>query len=90
MTKVEAPKAEKKTDPQAVVTVDGKEYKFEDLTDEQKTYFAHMQDLSRKINTTRFNLDQLNVGMDRFKDLFVASLKASDSEEEKDKKEDAK
>jgi|TARA_R100000808_G_scaffold11625_3_gene29654 hypothetical protein len=90
MTKVEAPKAEKKTDPQAIITVDDKEYKFEDLTDEQKTYFVHMQDLNRKINTTRFNLDQLNVGMDRFKSLFVESLKASDSESEKDKKEDAK
>ena len=43
-----------------------------------------MQDLARKIQTTQFNLDQLNVGMAKFKDLFVESLK-----DEKDNKEDA-
>ena len=83
MTKVKAPKAEKKTDPNAVITVDDKEIKFEDLTDEQKIYFVHMQDLNRKINTTKFNLDQLQVGLGRFKDLFVESLNAP-KEEEKD------
>lgn len=84
MTKVEAPKAEKKTDPKAVITVDDREIKYEDLTDEQKIYFAHLQDLQRKINTTQFNLDQLNVGMAKFKDMFVASVNAPNEEEKKD------
>ena len=55
-----------------------------DLTDEQKIYFAHLQDLQRKINTTQFNLDQLNVGMAKFKDMFIASVNAPDEKEEKD------
>ena len=84
MTKVNPPKVEKKTDPKAVITVDDREIKYEDLTDEQKIYFAHLQDLQRKINTTQFNLDQLNVGMAKFKDLFVASVKAPNEEEKKD------
>jgi len=88
MAKVEEPKVEKKQDPKAVVSVDGVEHKYEDLTDEQKVMFAHMQDLSRKINTTRFNLDQLNVGMAKFKDMFVDSLNSSDKE--KDDEGDAK
>ena len=84
MAKVKEPQVEKKQDPKAVISVDGVEYKYEDLSDEQKVMFAHMQDLSRKIQTTRFNLDQLNVGMAKFKDLFVDSLKDNE-----DNKEDA-
>ena len=38
MTKVEAPKAEKKTDPQAIITVDDTEYKFEELTDDEHLF----------------------------------------------------
>jgi len=84
MTKVEAPKVEKKTNPKSVIMVDDREIKYEDLTDEQKILFAHLQDLQRKINTTQFNLDQLNVGMAKFKDLFVESVNAPDKEENKD------
>ena len=90
MAKVEAPKVEKKTDPQAVVSVDGKEFKFEDLSDEQKVYFAHMQDLNRKMQTTQFNLDQLKVGMEKFKELFVASIKKAESDANEEIEKDAK
>jgi hypothetical protein len=46
---------------------------FEDMTQQQQTILNHLADLDRKINTTRFNLDQLTVG----KDAFVAMLKQS-------------
>ena len=49
-----------------VITVNEKEYKVDDMTDKQKTMLAHVQDLERKINTTRFNLDQLIVGREAF------------------------
>ena len=55
------------------ITIDGKEYQFEDLTDEQKAMFNHCLDLDRKIDTMRFNLDQLAVG----KEAFITKLKAS-------------
>ena len=45
-----------------VITVNEVEYNVDDMTDKQKTMLAHVQDLERKINTTRFNLDQLIVG----------------------------
>ena len=54
---------EKKT---KVITVNEKEYNVDDMTDKQKTMLAHVQDLERKINTTRFNLDQLIVGREAF------------------------
>jgi hypothetical protein len=61
--------AEKKTP----ITIDDVEYMFEDMTQQQQTILNHLADLDRKINTTRFNLDQLIVG----KDAFVAMLKQS-------------
>jgi len=49
-----------------VITVNKKEYNVDDMTDKQKVMLAHVQDLERKINTTRFNLDQLIVGREAF------------------------
>ena len=49
-----------------VITVNEKEYNVDDMTDKQRTMLAHVQDLERKINTTRFNLDQLIVGREAF------------------------
>lgn len=63
--------AEKKTTP---VTIDGKEYVFEDMTQEQQTLVNHVADLDRKINSTNFNLDQLKVGQQAFIQLLKESL----------------
>jgi hypothetical protein len=48
------------------ITIDGKEYHFEDLTAEQQVLFNHCIDLDRKISSAQFNLDQLNVGKNAF------------------------
>lgn len=61
---------EKKTQP---ITVDGVDYEFESMTDEQKMLVNHCLDLDRKIASAQFNLDQLRVG----KDAFVKMLKDS-------------
>ena len=63
--------AEKKTTP---VTIDGKEYVFEDMTKEQQTLVNHVADLDRKISSTTFNLDQLKVGQQAFINLLKESL----------------
>jgi hypothetical protein len=63
--------AEKKTTP---VTIDGKEYVFEDMTQEQQTLVNHVADLDRKISSTTFNLDQLKVGQQAFIQLLKESL----------------
>ena len=54
---------EKKTQ---VITIDEVEYNVEDFTDEQKVLINHVMDLDRKISSTKFNLDQLNVGRGAF------------------------
>jgi len=62
--------AEKKTMP---IVIDDVEYSYEDMTEEQKVLVNHVADLDRKLASTKFNLDQLNVG----KQAFVKMLKDS-------------
>lgn len=68
---------EKKTLP---VFVDDVEYTFEDMTDKQKTLVNHIADLDRKIGTTQFNLDQLNVGKNAFVNLLKEALNEQPAE----------
>lgn len=62
---------EKKTTP---ITIDNVEYVYEDLTPEQQTLVNHCVDLDRKINSTKFNLDQLSVGKEAFVNLLKQKL----------------
>lgn len=55
------------------ITIDDKEYFFENLSQEQKTIINHISDLTRKIQSSEFNLQQLNFG----KQAFVNALKQS-------------
>lgn len=55
------------------VTIDGVEYQFENLTQEQQALFNHCVDLDRKIASSQFNLDQLMVG----KQAFISRLQES-------------
>jgi len=64
---------EKKTNP---VTIDGVEYNFDDMTVEQQTLLNHVIDLERKLNSARFNVDQLQVGRDAFFTMLKTSLES--------------
>ena len=48
------------------ITIDGTEYQFEDMTQEQQVLVNHVADLDRKLGSARFNVDQLQVGRDAF------------------------
>jgi hypothetical protein len=63
-----------------MITIDGKEYDIEDLTDEQKVLVNHCIDLDRKIGNTQFQLDQLRVGKDAFFALLKQSLDKENTE----------
>ena len=47
-------------DKKTPLTIDGVEYKFEDMTPEQQTLVNHVADLDRKLDSARFNVDQLD------------------------------
>ena len=65
--------AEKKT---RTVTINGTDYTEDQLTDTQKVIINHIADLDRKIGSTQFNLDQLQVGKQAFMDMLTTSLEA--------------
>ena len=69
--------AEKKTTP---ISVDGVEYVLEDMSPEQQTMVNHITDLDRKVRSTQFNLDQLNVGRQAFVEMLSNSLKEPEFE----------
>jgi hypothetical protein len=48
------------------VSIDGVEYKYEDMTQQQQMLVNHVADLDRKLDSARFNVDQMQVGRDAF------------------------
>ena len=66
-------------DKKTPITLDNVEYFYEDMTQEQQAMVNHISDLDRKLDSARFNLDQLSVG----KGAFVNMLKASLTSQEK-------
>jgi hypothetical protein len=56
------------------ITVNDTEYFVEDMTDEQRTMLNHINDLGRKMENARFNLDQLAVGREAFVKMLADSL----------------
>jgi hypothetical protein len=56
------------------VTIDDVEYAFEDMKPEEQQMVNHLVDLDRKIGSSQFNLDQLNVGKQAFLSMLKESL----------------
>ena len=71
--------AEKKTTP---IVIDDVEYQYEDMTQEQQVLVNHVADLDRKIGSTQFNLDQLNVGRGAFMNALTKALTVEPETEE--------
>jgi uncharacterized protein YdeI (BOF family) len=60
------------------ITIDDVEYTEDQLTDQQKVMINHIGDLDRKIKSTQFNLDQLNVGRNAFMGMLKSSLETAE------------
>ena len=58
----------------ASIVIDDVEYTEDQLSDEQKILINHLMDLDRKINSTQFNLAQLEVGRGAFMGMLKQSL----------------
>lgn len=63
--------AEKQT---KTITIGDKEYTEDQLTDQQKVMINHITDLDRKIGSTQFNLDQLQVGKQAFMEMLTKTF----------------
>lgn len=62
------------------ITIDEVEYFYEDMTQEQQVLVNHVADLDRKIGSSQFNLDQLNVGKNAFVNLLKEALNKKEAE----------
>ena len=63
-------------DKKTPIMIDDVEYIFEDMTPEQQMLVNHCADLDRKIASSQFNLDQLQVGKQAFVQLLKEKLTA--------------
>ncbi len=63
------------------ITLDDKEYNISDMNDNQKNYLSHISDLNRKVETAKFNLQQMESGLNYYVALLSNSLKGSKKEE---------
>lgn len=62
------------------ITVNDKDFKFNDLSDENKALVAHIRDLEGQLSQVGFRHEQLSASKNFFSDKLVASL--SESKEE--------
>jgi len=65
-----------------IVTIDGVEYDVNDFNENQLLLLNHTADLDRKIASTQFQLQQLNVGKDAFLTMLKEALKEQPAEAE--------
>jgi hypothetical protein len=61
------------------ITINEKEYFVEDLTPEQQTMLNHINDLDRKMSSSRFNLDQLAIGREAFVNMLAKSVEETET-----------
>jgi len=66
-------------DKKTPITINDKEYSLEDMNPEQQTLLNHCVDLTRKLDSMKFNMDQLNVGKDTFVRMLEESLSKEDN-----------
>ena len=64
-----------------VITIDGKEYNAEDLSQDQNYFINQIKDLQAKGASLRFQLDQVTVAQNAFTNSLIQSVKGSEEEE---------
>ena len=69
-------------DKKTPITVNDIEYFVEDMTDKQRAFLNHVNDLGRKLDNAQFNLDQLAVGREKFIELLADALENPEKETE--------
>ena len=68
-----------------VITIDGKEYKEEDLSQDQSYFINQIRDLQAKAGSLKFQLDQVTVAQNAFTNSLIQSVKGSEEEDETNK-----
>jgi hypothetical protein len=66
-----------------VITIDGTEYKEEDLSQDQSYFINQIRDLQAKAGSLKFQLDQVTVAQNAFTNSLIQSVKGSEEDETK-------
>jgi len=74
--------AEEKTN---VITIDGKEYNQEDLSQDQNYFINQIKDLQSKAANLKFQLDQITVAQNAFTNSLIQSIKGSEENDDETK-----
>ena len=64
-----------------VITINGKEYKTEDLNEEQNYLIMQIRSCQNKAANIRFDLDQVQAAQNVFTDKLIESVQSKDEEE---------
>ena len=72
------------TEQSNVITIDGKEYNTEDLSQDQTYWINQIKDLQAKSANLRFQLDQVTVAQNAFTNSLIQSLKTEDTKDKED------
>ena len=63
-----------------VITIDGTEYKEEDLSQDQSYFINQIRDLQVKAGSLKFQLDQVTVAQNAFTNSLIQSVKGEEDE----------
>ena len=70
------------TEQTNVITIEGKEYKTEDLSQDQNYFINQIKDLQAKAASLRFQLDQITVAQNAFTNSLIQSVKGEEEPKE--------
>ena len=65
-----------------VITIDGKEYNQEDLSQDQNYFINQIKDLQTKAASLKFQLDQVTVAQNAFTNSLIQSVKGEEETKE--------
>jgi len=65
-----------------VITIDGKEYNADDLSQDQNYFINQIKDLQAKGASLRFQLDQVTVAQNAFTNSLIQSVKGEEEPKE--------
>jgi len=71
----------KMNEEKQMITIDGKEYDYDELENNEQYLVNQIRDLNAKIAQAQFGLDQLRVAQDSFTKMLIASVNEPKNEE---------
>jgi hypothetical protein len=71
----------KMNDEKQMITIDGKEYDYDELENNEQYLVNQIRDLNAKIAQAQFGLDQIRVAQDSFTKMLIASVNEPKNEE---------